>query len=403
MTSTGIEVDDVADADRISRSGVTPMTVAAWASIGAGALHATAIGLHAEHRQAALVFTAVAVFQIGWGVVALTRGGRAVAAVGAAGGLAAVVGYALAKTSGIGFIDGLDVAESAQVPDTIAAALAAITTTVTAAALFPAGAATVFRPVRRLTGVVALFAIVGLTVPALVNASISTHDHRSETAVGADDHAGHDDHASDEATASAVAPKPYDPTQPIDLGGVDGVTPEQQARAENLIAVTLLRLPKFADTAAAEAEGFRSIRDGATGYEHYINWNYLDDEFTLDPDRPESLVYRVENGEKRLVSAMYMLSTGKTLDDVPDIGGPLTQWHIHDNLCFLDDGEQKFVAGVIESGGVCNPPLVNLDPVPMIHVWITPHECGPFAALEGVGAGQIAEGQERLCDHDHGA
>ena len=23
----------------------------------------------------------------------------------------------------------------------------------------------------------------------------------------------------------------------------------------------------------------------------------------------------------------------------------------------------------------------------MIHVWITPHECGPFAALEGVAAG----------------
>ncbi len=30
----------------------------------------------------------------------------------------------------------------------------------------------------------------------------------------------------------------------------------------------------------------------------------------------------------------------------------------------------------------------------MIHVWITPHPCGPFAALEGVGAGQIAAGEE---------
>ena len=38
----------------------------------------------------------------------------------------------------------------------------------------------------------------------------------------------------------------------------------------------------------------------------------------------------------------------------------------------------------------------------MIHVWITPHRCGPFAALEGVGAGQIVEGEERLCDHAHG-
>jgi hypothetical protein len=39
----------------------------------------------------------------------------------------------------------------------------------------------------------------------------------------------------------------------------------------------------------------------------------------------------------------------------------------------------------------------------MIHVWIVPHECGPFAALEGVGAGQIKPGEERLCDHAHGA
>jgi hypothetical protein len=39
----------------------------------------------------------------------------------------------------------------------------------------------------------------------------------------------------------------------------------------------------------------------------------------------------------------------------------------------------------------------------MIHVWITPHPCGPFAALEGVGAGSILPGEQRLCDHAHGA
>ena len=38
----------------------------------------------------------------------------------------------------------------------------------------------------------------------------------------------------------------------------------------------------------------------------------------------------------------------------------------------------------------------------MIHVWTEPHPCGPFAALEGVGGGTIAEGETRLCDHAHG-
>ena len=39
----------------------------------------------------------------------------------------------------------------------------------------------------------------------------------------------------------------------------------------------------------------------------------------------------------------------------------------------------------------------------MIHVWITPTPCGPFAALEGVGAGTVLEGEERWCDHAHGS
>ncbi len=38
----------------------------------------------------------------------------------------------------------------------------------------------------------------------------------------------------------------------------------------------------------------------------------------------------------------------------------------------------------------------------MIHVWTVAHPCGPFAALEGIGAGQIKPGETRLCDHAHG-
>jgi hypothetical protein len=40
----------------------------------------------------------------------------------------------------------------------------------------------------------------------------------------------------------------------------------------------------------------------------------------------------------------------------------------------------------------------------MVHVWITPHECGPFAALEGVAAGVAdASDAERvdLCNKVH--
>jgi hypothetical protein len=210
-------------------------------------------------------------------------------------------------------------------------------------------------------------------------------------------------HGTPTATTAAT-PKPYDPTQPIDLSGVAGVTPEQQAAAENLIAVTIVRLPQWSDYKVAEKAGFHSIGDGATGFEHYINWDWINDDVTLDPDHPESLVYQPQpDGTKKLLSAMYMLPDTVSLTDVPDIGGALMQWHIHDNLCFTNDPVAPHVAGLVKADGSCSAGLVKFVPSPMIHVWITPHKCGPFAALEGVGAGSIAPGEERMCDHVHGS
>ena len=187
---------------------------------------------------------------------------------------------------------------------------------------------------------------------------------------------------------------PFDPTVPVDLSGTPGVTPEQQAFAEDLVDRTLTDLPQWADPEVAEAAGFHSIGDAATGHEHYIQWDWINDDVTLDPNHPESLVYEPQpDGSKQLVSAMYMLPTSVALEDVPDWGGPLMQWHIHDNLCYTDDPEAPKVRGLTRSDGTCPPPLVKHEESAMIHVWITPHECGPFAALEGVGAGADPRGR----------
>src|SRR5262245_15565155 len=84
-----------------------PATVvcAAIASIGAGALHATAVGLHSGADQAMAVFAVLAVFQIGWGALALVRRSPWVDAIGAVGNALAVGGWYLAKTSGISFVE----------------------------------------------------------------------------------------------------------------------------------------------------------------------------------------------------------------------------------------------------------------------------------------------------------
>src|SRR3712207_8064640 len=89
--------------------------LAALTSLGAGAIHAAAIGVHSEHRPAVLAFTALAALQLAWGVLALLRGTRLVAVIGLLIGTGALAGWALAKVSGIPFIDGLDVAEPIQI------------------------------------------------------------------------------------------------------------------------------------------------------------------------------------------------------------------------------------------------------------------------------------------------
>ena len=111
----------------------------------------------------------------------------------------------------------------------------------------------------------------------------------------------------------------------------------------------------------------------------------------------------MRDGKKTFVAAMFMLADGTTLDTVPDIGGPLTQWHVHNNLCFTTSPDAARVAGVVPPTGTCRPGTVRKAVVPMIHVWIVKHPCGPFAALEGIGGGQIKEGETKLCDHAHGA
>ena len=203
-------------------------------------------------------------------------------------------------------------------------------------------------------------------------------------------------------TTTLEKPKPYDPSKPIDLGGTPGVTPVEQHRAETLLRQTIVDLKKFQTPAEAMAAGYRSIGDSLTGDEHYVKWAAVDDGHILDPTRPESLVYEYRDGKQQVAAAMYMLPFGSRFTDAPDVGGALTQWHVHENLCLTDNPTQKTLAGFVEINGKCQPGTSKAGAMPMLHVWVVPNPCGPFAALEGIGAGQVPAGQTRLCDTAHG-
>ncbi|MET0902129.1 MAG: hypothetical protein ABWZ52_02715 [Acidimicrobiales bacterium] len=352
--------------------------IGAAASLGAGAIHAAAIGVHSEHRQAVIAFTAVAAVQLGVGAAAIARPGRFLTLLAAAN-VAILGGWVLAKTAGIPYVDGLGDAEPPQLADGLAAGLAVVAALAVAAHLRSFGSPTLVGSPLLAGGSAVL--VVALAVPGMLAAG--SHTHASE--------GGH--------SHGVVPLKPYDPTLPIDLSGMDGVTLQQQAAAENLLSVTITRLPQFSDYKVAESMGFVSLRDGSIGHEHYLNPVNMHDDKILDPDYPESVVYDTSVSPKKLVAAMYMLNPGDTLDDVPELGGKLTQWHIHE-AC-PEDGPKP--EGCAEDKGGPGSFVVAALQVPMMHVWIEPHPCGPFAALEGRAAGTIDHGDTRLCDHLHGA
>lgn len=173
-------------------------------------------------------------------------------------------------------------------------------------------------------------------------------------------------------------------------GDTDGEPDPALPTAEELIDGTRTHLAQWHDIAAAESAGYRSIGDAFTGWEHLVHPDWAADGVILDPAQPESLVYKVEGEARELVSAMYLLPPGSTMDDVPDIGDERATWHIHDNLCFDEEGR---LAGIFRDGE-CLFGGEHRVTAPMMHVWIVDHPCGPFAAIEGHGD---------VCDagHDH--
>jgi hypothetical protein len=172
------------------------------------------------------------------------------------------------------------------------------------------------------------------------------------------------------------------------------LTAAQRTAGSNLLVSTLQGMTPFPTVDAVVAAGYRSIGDAATGFEHFVNWTYFNDGIELDPGRIESIVIKVgPNGEKVVASGMYILNLGRSMADVPDIAGELTTWHNHTNLCWVPNGEGGMrLSGVTDANGNCRVGQ-NIVTPPMLHVWLQPQPCGPFAGIEGTHG--------EACAHSH--
>lgn len=396
------------------------IAIAGLTSLAAGIIHGGAIGLHVEHPQLARIFIVTTLLQVGWGLTMLLAPRAVLIPAGVLINGAAVGGWLLTRIAGVSWIDGLEVAESPQWADSICAGLGAIAATTALAAMLIGS-----RPLPSVRLTYPAMACAVLVVPAMWTGSTHVHNHSSAlTASGVVDESqphGHSDEAAiqvvnvDGSTTETTAhphstdwPRAYDPAVGLDISGVDGVSAKQEARARALIEDTLDQLPRWADYDDAVSQGWVSIGDESTGFEHLINRRLIFDDKFLDPSAPEALVYKAEGSKRTLVSAMFMANFGVAIDDpkLTDFAGPLMQWHVHDNLCFRNttDG-RSVVAGVLDADGKCptGSELTGVG-IAMVHVWIAAHPCGPFAALEGVGAGRasVSDSERKdMCQHDH--
>ena len=163
----------------ILRSEMSLVLFGGLASMEAGAVHAAAAGIHAEHRQLAQLFIVIAALQLGVGLWAVVRSSRAAAWAVVGVNAAAIAGWLYTRLAGLSWIEGLEVREAPQFADTACALLAAV-------AVFAAYTGAILPPERRQQrGLVIPAVVLGMfAVWTMLAAGTHVHSHEAEAADG---------------------------------------------------------------------------------------------------------------------------------------------------------------------------------------------------------------------------
>lgn len=141
---------------------------------------------------------------------------------------------------------------------------------------------------------------------------------------------------------------------------------------------TRTAIARYADPAVAARDGY--AEDGIAGLDfHASNEAYEHDDRVLDPERPESLIYAMGPHGPILLGAMFQMPG---LGEVgPAVGGPLTVWHGHEQVCFslVPPG----LTGIVSPLGGCPVGSLSMPrTVEMMHVWTVPGAPQPFGDLD---------------------
>jgi len=152
-------------------------------------------------------------------------------------------------------------------------------------------------------------------------------------------------------------------------------TPGEKAAAQLLLDQTKLGTQRFQDLQAAQTDGYKAVTPVGEPIVHFVNPAYLVKGDTLNPEHPESLIYGTSAKGPILLAAMYIAhGIGQP---GPDIGGPLTLWHAHSNLCF--NSRTNIIDAFTDAAGNCPAGSFNSGTPEMLHVWVVDNPNGAFS------------------------
>jgi len=159
-------------------------------------------------------------------------------------------------------------------------------------------------------------------------------------------------------------------------------TPEDAARAKEIVTQLRAGIEKYEDYRVALNEGYKiflsKLRQPEYHFTKYVN-GFLE-AFTFDPARPTSLLYKKTSDGYELVGAMFTMPKRATEEQLnARVPLSMAMWHLHTNLCMPQKGQlrnadwTKFgLKGSIATQDACDAANGRFQPVIfgwMVHVY----------------------------------
>jgi len=159
-------------------------------------------------------------------------------------------------------------------------------------------------------------------------------------------------------------------------------TPEDLARAEQIVNQLREGIAKYKDYHVALADGYKIFLPNLAQPEYHFT-NYVNgflEAFTFEPSRPTSLLYKKTATGYELVGAMYTMPKRATEDQLNErVPLSVVTWHRHTNLCMPSPAQRrnadwtKFgLRGSIATQEACDAAGGRFQPVIfgwMVHVY----------------------------------